>query len=170
MPLWGARSRLRVLGQAPSGVERAYDDTHLDELQQAGATEAVPETLEAGLMVGSHPLILLGMDKTDVAARVRDIRNERYRLLRALYPGTGELAPHSVELRAVTLPAAAGVIGNCLDTLGLEDDGVATTALLREGHRTVDPPGETSLQADDVLLLEGTPHALDRVEARLVRR
>jgi len=110
------------------------------------------------------------MDKTDVAARVRDIRNERYRLLRALYPGTGELAPHSVELRAVTLPDAAGVIGKRLETLGLEDDGVATTALLREGHRTVDPPGDTSLQADDVLLLEGTPHPLDRVEARLVRR
>ncbi len=149
---------------------RARDDTHLNELQQVGATEVVPETLEAGLMVGSHLLILLGLDKTDVATRVRTIRNERYRLLRALYPGTGELAPQSLELRAVTAPADARLIGRRLDGLGLERYGVAVTALLRAGDRTAWPSGETPLQANDVLLLEGTPDALDRAEARLVRR
>jgi len=38
---------------------RTQDDARLDELQAAGATEVVPETLEASLMLLSHLLLLL---------------------------------------------------------------------------------------------------------------
>ena len=38
---------------------RTQDDTKLEELQRAGATEVVPETLEASLMLLSHLLLLL---------------------------------------------------------------------------------------------------------------
>jgi len=38
---------------------RTQDDTKLDQLQAAGATEVVPETLEASLMLVSHLLLLL---------------------------------------------------------------------------------------------------------------
>ncbi len=148
---------------------RARDDTHLSELQQAGATEVVPETLEAGLMVGSHLLILLGMDKNEVTGRVRAIRNERYRLLRALFPGTDDLAPHGFELRAASIPSSARAAGRRLDAVGLDALGVSVTALLRDGERTLDPAGDTVLRAGDVLVLEGSAGELDRAEAHLVR-
>jgi voltage-gated potassium channel Kch len=38
---------------------RTQDDTKLEELQAAGATEVVPETFEASLMLLSHLLLLL---------------------------------------------------------------------------------------------------------------
>ncbi len=148
---------------------RARDDAHLTELQQAGATEVVPETLEAGLMVGSHLLFLLGIDRGRVTAQVRRIRHERYRLLRAIYPGSEQLAPDSPELRAVTLPSGAHATGTRLGGIDLASLGVAVKSLLRDGERGDDPDGETELQGGDILLLEGTAPDLDRAEARLVR-
>jgi CPA2 family monovalent cation:H+ antiporter-2 len=38
---------------------RTQDDTKLEELQAAGATEVVPETFEASLMLLSHLLLLV---------------------------------------------------------------------------------------------------------------
>ena len=40
---------------------RTEDDKHLDILQEAGATEIIPEKLESSLMLASHMLILLGI-------------------------------------------------------------------------------------------------------------
>ena len=48
---------------------RTQDDTKLEQLQAAGATEVVPETFEASLMLLSHLLLLL---KLPVAARDPD--------------------------------------------------------------------------------------------------
>ena len=57
---------------------RTQDDTQLEELQQAGATEVVPETLEASLMLASHVLLLLKVPVSRVVKTIGDIRNNRY--------------------------------------------------------------------------------------------
>jgi CPA2 family monovalent cation:H+ antiporter-2 len=41
-------------------VVRTQDDAHLDKLQDAGATEVVPEAIEGSLMLASHALALVG--------------------------------------------------------------------------------------------------------------
>jgi CPA2 family monovalent cation:H+ antiporter-2 len=42
-------------------VVRTQDDLHLDKLQDAGATEVVPEAIEGSLMLASHALALVGV-------------------------------------------------------------------------------------------------------------
>jgi len=148
---------------------RSRDDTRLTELQDAGATEVVPETLEAGLMVGSHVLFLLGVSPEDVLRRVRRIRHGRYSLLRALFPGAEVEAPDALELRAVELPADARVVGSTIAAAGLGRVGASVSALTRDGTRHDAPDEGMALAAGDVVILAGTAAALDRAEAALVR-
>lgn len=148
---------------------RARDDTRLQELQEAGATEVIPETLEAGLMVGSHVLLLLGEPAESVTDRVQAVRLGRYELLRAVFPGAADADPKALELRAVDVPPEGHAVGASLDSLGLERVGVRVTVVTRAGRRLEDPPGDTSVCGGDVLTLSGTGPALDRAEAALVR-
>jgi CPA2 family monovalent cation:H+ antiporter-2 len=63
---------------------RTRDEAHLELLEQAGATEVVPDTLESSLMLAAHAMLLLGEPVSRVARRVDEVRRERYRLLRDL--------------------------------------------------------------------------------------
>ena len=64
---------------------RTRDSTHFEQLIQAGATEVVPETLEASLTLSTQMLLLLGHDPQEVLKRIARIRRERYRILEPLY-------------------------------------------------------------------------------------
>ena len=64
---------------------RTQDDTKLEELQAAGATEVVPETFEASLMLLSHLLLLLKLPVSRVIRTVNDIRSHRYGMLRQYF-------------------------------------------------------------------------------------
>ncbi|MFZ5755394.1 MAG: cation:proton antiporter [Pseudomonadota bacterium] len=61
---------------------RTRDDSGLADLQAAGATEVVPETLEASLMLVSHLFQVLGMPAARIQSVLDTTRRERYRLLR----------------------------------------------------------------------------------------
>jgi monovalent cation:H+ antiporter-2, CPA2 family len=58
---------------------RTQDDTKLEDLQRAGATEVVPETFEASLMLLSHLLLLLKVPVGRVVRTIDDIRRTRQR-------------------------------------------------------------------------------------------
>lgn len=60
---------------------RTRDESHVDELLAAGATEVVPETLEAALMIAAHVLLLVDVPLQRVARGIGDLRAGRYPLL-----------------------------------------------------------------------------------------
>lgn len=60
---------------------RSEDDSHLESLLAAGATEVIPETLEAGLMLTTHLMLLLKTPGDRIDDLVRSIRHARYSLL-----------------------------------------------------------------------------------------
>ena len=66
---------------------RTRDETHVDTLRAAGATEVVPETIEAGLMIATHTLLLLDVPLDHVLGRIEAQRASRYRLLRSRFRG-----------------------------------------------------------------------------------
>lgn len=151
-------------------LARTRDDSCLGELREAGATEVVPETLEAGLMVASHVLLLLGESADAVTSQLRDIRHDRYSLLRALFPGARDADPEQSTLRAVHLPEDCRAVGRPLPALDLDTLGVSVPRVQRDG-RTLEPPAaDLELAGGDVVVLAGTPEALDRAEAHLVHR
>src|ERR1700719_489276 len=64
---------------------RTQDDTKLELLTSAGATEVVPETFEASLMLLSHLLLLLKVPVPRVIRTINGIRSHRYGMLRQYF-------------------------------------------------------------------------------------
>ena len=85
------RSVRRIRPEVPVLV-RTQDDARLKELQDAGATDVVPETFEASLMLVSHVLMLLHVPVSRVVRTLGDIRNNRYAVLRNIVR-RGDAAP-----------------------------------------------------------------------------
>jgi len=152
-------------------VVRTVDDQDLSRLQQAGATEVVPEAIEASLMLASHALALVGVPMRRVIRIVQDQRDQRYNLLRGYFHGADDSTVDELyqeRLVTVTLPMAGKVIGRALGDLLLAAIGVQVVGLRRADGKTVAVADELLLQGGDTLVLSGTPEVLALAEEKLV--
>ncbi|HNP50197.1 MAG TPA: cation:proton antiporter [Nitrosomonas nitrosa] len=146
---------------------RTRDESRVDELRASGATEVVPETLEAALMIAVHTLLLLNVPTVRVMRRMQQQRDGRYHLLREFFRGSNVFTDTSREqdadrLRPVVLTSDSPAVGHLLREFDLE--GVAVTALVREGKRQLTPSLDTQLQAGDVIVLFGSPADLEHAQ------
>lgn len=152
---------------------RTRDASELDQLRALGATEVFPETLESSLLLAGHLLVLLGVPVTRILRQTQAVRQAQYQSLRGFFPGL-EPVPLADEdgarerLHAVSLPAAAHAVNRSLEELELEHSGVTVTAVRRGDIRGPQPEPHTRLQEGDVLVLYGTPEALEQAEHRLL--
>lgn len=90
-------------------VVRTRDESSIQQLQDSGATDVVPEVLEGSLMLASHALVLLDVPLTRVIKKIRAFRNERYKIFRGYFMGASEasddlqgqdqLQLHSIEVK-----------------------------------------------------------------------
>jgi monovalent cation:H+ antiporter-2, CPA2 family len=156
-------------------IVRTQDDHDLERLMKAGATEVVPEVFEGSLMLGSHALVLLGIPVARVVRRIREARDQRYRLLRGYFHGASaedaSIEDEAAErLHSVAIEAGAAAVGARILDLGLDSLGVEVTAVRRRGIRGADPSPDMVLHAGDVLVLRGLPDALDSAEERVLQR
>ena len=155
-------------------IVRTMDDAALDRLKAAGATEVVPESLEGSLMMGSHLLLLMGVPVSRIVRHVRDVRTDRYRMLRGFFHGEDiydegkEKQAYQERLHSVTLPPGANAVGKLIADLHLEESGVSVSAVRRGGIRGPEPAPETKLSTGDVLVLFGVPEALEQAEKILL--
>jgi CPA2 family monovalent cation:H+ antiporter-2 len=149
---------------------RTQDDTRLDELQKAGATEVVPETLEASLMLASHLLLLLKVPVSRVVQTIGDIRNNRYAMLQRLFRTDDPQHLHEAnrsqeELQTVVLPPGAYAVGKTVAEMNLEKQAAVTiTGIRRDGILGQQPDASTSFREGDVVVLYGTAEALEHGE------
>lgn len=170
-----AMSMVRACRPDVPVVVRTADERDLEKLQEAGAAEVVPESVESSLMLASHALALVGIPLPRILKRIREIRAERYHLLRGIYRGGEHLHEESLEerqqvrLHSVPLEAGAYGIGKSLAELRLKELGVEITAVRRQRIRVVDPVPETRLELEDVLVLLGTPSQISSAETRLLK-
>jgi CPA2 family monovalent cation:H+ antiporter-2 len=169
---------LKVLGHTQSHapqvpvIVRTKDDLDLEKLQQAGATEVVPEALEGSLMLASHALALVGVPMRRVIRAVQDQRDERYNLLKGYFHGsdddTLEEAEHE-RLTTVTLPLASPWLGKVVDDLNFHAMGVRLVNLRRANGKTEAVHDQTELQMNDTLVISGTPRTLAIAEDKLLK-
>ena len=165
-------AHVRALNSSLPVMVRTVDETYVDELLELGATEVVPEALEAGMMISSHALMLVGVPVSRVIRRMRELRSNRYRLLREVFRDEG-IIPGVIEqrkvkecLHSVALPERAYAVGRAIREIKLQR--LMVTAILHEGTRQLNPSAETVLKVGDVVVLFGTNEDLQLGEARLL--
>ena len=153
-------------------VVRTVDDSDIDKLRAAGATEVVPEAIEGSLMLAGHALALVGVPMQRVVRITRDARDARYSLLRGYFHGSDDDTVeelHQARLRTVTVPDAARCIGQKLDSLALPALGVSVVSIRRATGGGTPPLPEHVIAAGDTLVFSGLPEPLALAEAKLLR-
>jgi K+:H+ antiporter len=166
---------VRALNPGLPVIVRTLDDSDMDSLIAAGASEVVPETFESSLMLASHALVLLGVPLRRVVRRIREVREDRYSLMRGFFHGGTDGAEDFDEAReqrlhSVTLAPGAAAAGRSLGELAFDEIGVGVTALRRNEQRMISPGPRTTLQEGDVIVLRGTAEQLAAAEIRLLQR
>ncbi len=160
---------VRLISPALPIVTRARDDSDLDTLREAGATEVIPEVVEGSLMLASHTLALAGVPLHRVIRLVREIRDNRYTLLRGYFHGSNEDITErasEVLLKSFSLPLTSGAVGARLSDLGLEALGVEVSSV-RRGRERVLVNDNLVFESADTLVMRGTSEALALAVARL---
>ncbi len=153
-------------------IVRTLDDSNLERLREAGATEVVPEALEGSLMLATQAMALVGVPMRRVIRIARDARERRYHLLRGYFHGAdddGLEEREQARLASVVLPAGATGVGRLVGELALDAIGAQVVSVRQSSGRVVDGDDSLALAAGDTLVLSGLPEALSLAEAKLLR-
>ena len=153
-------------------IVRTYDETHMDEFRDAGATEVVPEVLEGSLMLASHALVLLGIPLNRVIKRIRLFREERYKMFKGYFHGVSDLDAaneqrtrlHSVEINNDSYAKNLRLDQIDLARFNVEVQLIRRPNMLEDIH----PRDDIALAAGDVLVLFGSPQSLIAAEIYLI--
>jgi len=153
-------------------IVRTQDDQNLEKLQEAGATEVVPEAIEGSLMLASHALALVGVPMRRVIRIVQEQRDARYNLLRGFFHGADDNSVDELQnerLATVSLPVGAKSIGRTVIGLGLQGVGVRLVSLRRADGKPALIDDALQLMAGDTLVLSGKAMELATAEQKLLR-
>jgi len=153
-------------------IVRTQDDRDLEALQQAGATEVVPEAIEGSLMLASHALALVGVPMRRVIRIVQNQRDARYNLLRGYFHGADDESVdelHQERLTSLTLPLGAKSIGRPVSYSALQALDVHIVSLRRSGGKVVSIAQDPLIEDGDTLVLSGKAESLAMAEQILLK-
>ena len=165
-------THIRGLDASLPVIVRAREESEIERLTAAGATEVVPEAFESGVMLASHTLVVVGVPLSRVMRRVSQVRDERYQLLRGLFhaPSEREDDEGAARLHAVTLHDGAYAVGRRLRDFGFERLGAEIRGVRRTGERATLGADEAGpMREGDVVVLLGRAEAVDAAESVLLR-
>ena len=154
-------------------IVRTLDDSDIERLQAAGATEVVPEAIEGSLMLASHALALVGVPMRRVIRVVQDQRDARYGLLRGYFHGADDDTVderQQARLLSVSMPSAGSWTGQPLSALALHAVGVTVVSVRRASGAVTKPHDALLLAGGDTLVLSGLPEPLALAESKLLGR
>jgi len=152
---------------------RTLNDSHLNELFEAGATEVIPDTFESSIMLASHLMLMIGQPPSRVFKNTRKIRQDRYKILENFYPGEDDnpMEQHQVMkgiIHSVLVEGSMYAIGRRLGDLHLENYSVKVEAIKRGHIRGENPSEETRIRDDDYIVLSGLIEDIERAEKYLI--
>lgn len=164
---------IRNLNEHAEIIVRSRDDVRLQQMMSAGATQVVPDTLEASLMLVSQILSRSGIPIRRILSRLDQARRSHYGDMHGFYPGeTTDMDPEKLDrlqfLHAVALPENAFACGRKLAELALDDLNLQVKSVRRDEQELVEVHGDFTLQRDDIVLLAGGPRAIEAGESYLL--
>ena len=133
---------------------RTQDDAHMEELEKLGATDVIPVTLEATMMVAQRVLQNLGVSAQDAMHTIDKIRLDRYNSLRTYFRSDSDArndGDNDSHLNTLILRRGDYAVEKEINDLQTNEFNV-TIASLRRGEVRGDlPSGDTLLQNGDAL-------------------
>ncbi|WP_394200394.1 monovalent cation:proton antiporter-2 (CPA2) family protein [Shewanella waksmanii] len=147
---------------------RTRDDEGMQELEQAGASQVIPETLEGSLMLVSQVLYQCGVPLNRILKRLEYERRNHYQYLHGFFSGAE--TDFTLELlHAVALPKGAHVVGKALADIPWQKLRVEIRAVRRAGAEVESPELDWSIKAGDTLILLGKPRRIEKAEHFLLQ-
>jgi len=153
---------------------RTEDDLYLEDLEGAGASRVVPESIESSMMLATHLMELLDVPADEILYLIEKARSDHYHRLRGYFHGNEaesveEMSLDSHRLHTVVLPPECPSIGKTIEQLALDHHGARIISIRRGDIRGEDPEPDTALMQGDSLVLEGTAESLQKAEEILLR-
>lgn len=142
--------------------------SEMSDLRELGANEVIPEEFETSIEIFSRVLKRYGIARHVIQRQVTAIRSEGYQMLRVPslpIVDVNEIAEALKIAATETLfvEADSSAAGKTIGQLGLrKKTGVSIIAITREGHTEINPRPETTIRAEDVLVLLGGAEQIDR--------
>nr|WP_241242226.1 monovalent cation:proton antiporter family protein [Thalassotalea sp. G2M2-11] len=161
--------KVRSLAPDVPILVRTRNDDNLDKLQEVGANQVVPESLEGSLMLVSQVLSLTGVPFSRIVKRVQKERKNHYSHLHGFFQGEHtDMSPEAMDriefAHAVLLTDDSYAVGRSIEALNLTSRRVKVVSLKRHEIESEEPEPTTVLQAQDTLVIRGKPRRIERVE------
>ncbi len=147
---------------------RTRDDTGMQELEEAGASQVIPESLEGSLMLVSQVLYQCGVPLTRILKRLEHERRNHYQYLHGFFSGA-ETDFTLEHLHAVALPKGANAVGLTLAEIPWEKLRVEIRAVRRSGSEVESPELDWNIRPGDILIILGKPRRIEKAEHFLLQ-
>ncbi|GIU16830.1 MULTISPECIES: monovalent cation:proton antiporter family protein [unclassified Shewanella] len=158
----------RQLAPEAKILVRTRDDSGMEELERAGASQVIPETLEGSLMLVSQVLYQCGVPLARILKRLESERRNHYRYLHGFFSGAE--TDFTLELlHAVALPKGANAVGQTLSQIPWEKLRVELRAVRRAGAEVENPELDWQIKSGDILILLGKPRRIEKAEIFLLQ-
>jgi CPA2 family monovalent cation:H+ antiporter-2 len=170
------RRALRLAREIHPGLHIVARTRYLAEiapLYELGADEVIPEEFETSIEIFSRVLHCYRVPEEVIVNLARQVRSERYELLRDLPRARPRLADlrlllGAVEVETHRLTDKSHGVGLSLGELRLRAaSGATVVGLVREGKLEPNPRPDRTLQANDVVLLVGRAEERERAVSLL---
>lgn len=158
----------RQLAPEAKILVRTRDDTGMKELEEAGASQVIPETLEGSLMLVSQVLYQCGVPLTRILKRLEYERRNHYQYLHGFFSGA-ETDFTLEHLHAVALPKGANAVGQTLADIPWDKLKVELRAVRRCGAEVESPELDWIIRPGDILIILGKPRRIEKAETYLLQ-
>ncbi|MCP5141397.1 MAG: cation:proton antiporter [Gammaproteobacteria bacterium] len=154
-------------------IVRTRNDHYRAKLEEAGASDVVPESMEASMMLAEHLLRRLGVPAEEVLELIEQARADHYRRLRGVFHGDHEIEDvarlDNDRLHTVVLEPGAHAIGMVLGDCCVDHALVEIEAVRRGAIYGENPSADLVLQEGDAIVLRGPVDELEHAENRLIK-
>ncbi|WP_028768080.1 monovalent cation:proton antiporter-2 (CPA2) family protein [Shewanella fidelis] len=158
----------RQLAPDANILVRTRDDSGMEALEEAGASQVIPETLEGSLMLVSQVLYQCGVPLARILKRLEIERRNHYQYLHGFFSGAE--TDFTLELlHAVALPKGSNAVGQTLADIPWQKLKVELRAVRRAGAEVESPELDWQIKAGDILILLGKPRRIEKAEIFLLQ-
>lgn len=139
-------------------IVRSKDEQHMDKLHNAGASNVVPESFEASMMLAIHVLQNLNIPIDKSMDFVEQARKDEYHLLRGYFRGEESLAldeMYGLHLHTVILLPNSYAVGKSIADINLTELDTTLVKVRRRKKITESFNQSFQFEMGDAIVIEG---------------